>query len=395
MGIVFLALIASFSFSVVMGVKNKIIPLSSYYMFVAFTLLYSVAAYLNYSYSMVMLSLSQDQEIIKKLLISAVGGILAFTITYFYGAYKSKEFYNVITKVSNKKVLIFIYIIIFFIVSAFASQYGWHASSRDGVGYSFATVILAYAKYTFVIIGVFFLVNDPKDKKTVFFILITQLVLMLLDGGRTTFFGLIVAYGWVLSRSGVNFNLKSLLFFILIVFVLLGVRGIAMGTGFFDSVRIGFLAEGVFGGYTALQSIDYVHNYNNTLLLGISYVLDPIIYLLPRVIRDEYLFFGNVTSSYYGAEKFAPMGGFFWVSESYANFGVVGGVIVGAFYGKMLRVFEEFSNSNIIYSAVFITTVGSILSKVYFANAIKVFVFSMLVAMILKIFFSRSLRLNI
>jgi hypothetical protein len=66
-----------------------------------------------------------------------------------------------------------------------------------------ATSLFAYGKYLFICMGLLALWYEPLSKKWAGLILITQIIQMLFDGGRTPFFGLVVAYALILSRNGV------------------------------------------------------------------------------------------------------------------------------------------------------------------------------------------------
>jgi hypothetical protein len=334
------------------------------------------------------LSLLESYEIINYVVFSTLLGLLFFIVFYWFGADSSKILIENVLAHSKKErvrsdIFFPTYIVLLTTLIFFAKNYGWHAVSRDGVE-GIETSLFAYGKYFFVCMGLMALWCEPLTKKWVIFILLTQIVLMLFDGGRATFFGLVVAYAWILSINGVNLRASQAGYLILFAALLLASRALVLGEGLVEGMVSSLVAEGIFAGYTGLQMGDYVLG-GGGYLYGLSYLLDPIIYLLPNGTRGDYLLFITLSvNNYVGKENFGPMGGFFWIAEAIANFGFFGGAIVGSVYGYFLSKLANYRAGKGYYKIFIVAAFGSLLSKYYVANGIKIAIFYLIAAMIIK-----------
>ncbi|OZB49600.1 MAG: hypothetical protein B7X60_00560 [Polynucleobacter sp. 39-45-136] len=384
-GIVVLALLV--------GAKRKVPIISCYYLFIAFSLLYCAYMFFGSDVETGGLSLLENYEIINYVVSSTLLGLLFFIFFYWYGT-DSKKFVKKQGFVYSKKeyvrkdIFLPTYIALLTILIIFAKNFGWHAVSRDGV-VGIETSLFAYGKYFFVCMGLMGLWVEPLSKKWAIFILLTQTFLMLFDGGRATFFGLVVAYAWILSVNGVNLKASQMGYLFLFALILLASRALVLGEGLIDGMVSSVVAEGIFAGYTGLQMGDYVLA-GGGYLYGFSYLLDPIIYLLPQGIRENYLLFITLSvNNYIGKENFGPMGGFFWIAEAIANFGFFGGAVIGSVYGYFLSKLENYQTGKGYYKIFIVAAFGSLLSKYYVANGVKIAIFYLIAALIIKKVFVR------
>ena len=383
--------VAVFLFALIVGVRLGVPIISCYYSFVSFSLLYCIYMYIGNEIETGGLSLLEDEELIRYVIFSTLVGLLFFVGFYHYGSILSGgDLIDSEDSAEEKKIggmregpFALVYIGLLLVLLFFAESYGWHAVSRDGVD-GIEASLFAYGKYFFVCMGLFALWCAPTSKKWALFILITQVVLMVFDGGRTTFFGLAVAYAWLLSKNGVNLKMSQAGYLFLFGVLLLATRAFVLGGDLIDGMASSVVAEGIFAGYTALQMGDYILG-GGGLLYGLTYLLDPIIYILPKGMREDYLLLATQSiSNYVGKENFAPLGGFFWIAETIANFGFFGGAIVGSVYGYALARLENGRGVAGYYRIFVIAAFGALLSKFYLALAVKTAIFYIGAAFIIR-----------
>lgn len=388
--IVIVGMVVSLIAVMVAGRVN--IPItSSYYLFISFSLLYCAYMYIGSNIETGGLSLLEDKELVNYVILNALTGLLFFVIFYKQSStYKRKLVNRLVENKTNytlsPPLFLPVYLALLFVLVFFSKSYGWHAVSREGVEGAEAS-LFAYGKYFYVCMALAALWCNPLSKKWIMFILLTQVALMFFDGGRTTFFGLIVAYAWILSKNGINLKLYQVGYLILFALLLLASRALVLGEGLIDGMVSSLVAEGIFAGYTGLQMADYVRR-GGDFLYGITYLFDPIIYLLPKGTRENYLFFfTSSVANYSGQESFGPLGGFFWIAEAITNFGIFGGAIVGSMYGYLLAKLEFGHNGNDFYRMSIIAALGCLLAKYYLANGVKIAIFYLGAAFIIKIVF--------
>jgi len=379
--------------TLIVGIRLRAPILSCYYSFVGFSLLYCSYMFIGSLIETGGLSLLEDLEIIHYVMLSTFMGIFFFVAFYYREATFRIKYYSCIPELKkvwriNKIIFLPFYTVLLIALIIYAKKYGWHAVSRDGVE-GIEPSLFAYGKYFFVCMGLLALWCAPLSKRWVGFILITQTVLMMFDGGRTTFFGIVVAYAWILSRRGLTPRISHVIYVLLFGLLLLATRSLVLESGLVNGMLGSLIAEGIFAGYTGLQMADYVRG-GGDLLYGLTYLVDPIIYLLPKGIRDEHLFIQLSVGNYIGLERFAPLGGFFWIAEAIANFGFLGGAIVGSLYGYFLAKLECDQRNGGYYSIFVIAAIGCLLSKYNFANGIKIMIFYLGAAFLIRLFFVRD-----
>lgn len=374
--------------------KGKYI-ISSASLFILFNCLYCyglLIAYYFYS-GTIKVPLLEEKNYIDLVSLTALLGMVSFSFCYSFrndnranDSIILSQYYHINT---------FLTVIVLFFLSIplilLGPQYGWHAITHERtVEVSAATTIYAYLRYAFIVLSLLLLSLKFSKKSVVAYVFIINIVVMLFDGARTTFLGLALGYLFILHRSGVRLGLKSNLLILFLMFMIPTARALALSSDFVSSIIASFAAESTMGGYTSLQGVEATKN--GGLLFGMSYFLDPIIYLLPRALRDGNLFFFNHVSSNLYGEEFAPMGGFYYIAEAYSNFSVLGGAVVGGVFAIVLRFAENSRIRGYFFGLVFISTFGATFTKVYFANEIKIFVVFYIFALLWKSLFLKRLR---
>lgn len=385
-----LILIASAIIFIYLLKKDKIFIFSPASIFIAYNLFYIFALIAAYYYDTnVNLSLINEKDIIEKSALAATIGLPFFLISYNKFDIKNFTYTDKTYSLKNVNLFYLIYFIIFINLILFGSNYGWHAVSRDGL-LNWQTTAFAYLKYSSVVMALLAFYATKNNWLPAYAIVLSQALVMLVDGGRTTFFGYIVALTWIWFKRGGRPKLKHFALAILISFAVISARAIAMDEDFVTSIYASVQVEAFLASYTLLQTVSITKD-TGYYLYGLSYLIDPIIYtIFPGGLRDEFLTFSYFFNSDVTTEKFAPMGGFYYVTESYANFGLFGAAIICIVYAYIFRKFENTSKKKEFYGIAIIAGFSSIAAKVYFSNAVKVTIAYVFFAFIIKILFIKK-----
>lgn len=365
-------------------VKGKYI-LSPATLFIYYSMFYPIGLYLaqgSYMGDMYLFLLNRS-DILFSVFVSSLLGIWSFL--FFYLVKDRKIFFE--SEYIVRRILVYpFFIFLFILLVMLGHDYGWHAISLSKET-NLYTTLYAYVKYLFIVLSLFMLLNRNLKNKELILIFILNVIVMFVDGARTTFLGLLLGYLFILYKKGVRFSLKTSFLIILGVMLLPAARAIVMSSDNFLSDFISSIViESTFGGYTSLQGVYATQNSNY--LFGLSYLLDPIIYLLPKDFRENHLFFNELMNiNNLKGDEFAPLGGFYYIAETYSNFGVFGGAIVGGIFGYILRKLESTDKNLFIIALIFISTFGATFAKQNFANEFKIFfVFLIFSYFIRKIF---------
>jgi hypothetical protein len=152
------------------------------------------------------------------------------------------------------------------------------------------------------------------------------------------------------------------------------------------------LIEGSMGSYVCLQSIQGVKALPHPpYTLGSTYIIDPIVWLLPQSMgREDLLSFKEWSDKVSPTlnERFAPMGGFYYLSEAVAAYSYVGPAIVTTIFAFSMIWIDRHKNTHRILYLAWMPTVGLLFVKVVFGNGVKIFVITILSMHVLH-FFSR------
>jgi hypothetical protein len=137
------------------------------------------------------------------------------------------------------------------------------------------------------------------------------------------------------------------------------------------------VVEGGMGDYPSLQSIQGVESMPNPhYTYGTSYILDPLVWLIPQSIGRKGLSpFENWTDSLSNVleDKFAPMGGFYYISEAVAAFSYAGPAIVTLIFAGFLLWIELNKNRYRLLYLAWMPTIGILFVKMQFGNCFKLF----------------------
>ncbi|WP_305058883.1 hypothetical protein [Janthinobacterium sp. SUN137] len=371
--------------------KDKIFIFSPAIVFVAYNLFYIIALIIAYYGNVgITLSLLGDKGAINTAVLSSSLALPFFLIGYGYRNSVVIHGPQRTLRLAHLNGFFLCYLFLWLGLMAFGKDLGWHAISHDNA-HGWKTVVFAYAKYCFVAMALLFIYLRKSKPREIFFIFVTQVALMMVDGGRTTFFGFLVAAAWIWHQNGGVVKKKHYIFCALALFAILSARAIVLNQNFADAIVGSVGIEAYFASYTLLQSVSIVDNTRH-ILYGLTYLLDPFIYLLPSGIRDDHLILLKFVGAGNTDELYAPMGGFYYAAEAYANFGVFGPSLVAFFYALLFRYFERQVKYYRFVGIIFIASFSSIASKVNFANGIKVFLVYLLFTLVFRLFFARLVR---
>lgn len=371
--------------------KNRIFIFSPAFVFLAYNIFYIVALIIAYYGDVgIRLSLLADKDTIKTAVLSSSLALPFFLFGYGYrnriviqGPEKS-------LRLAHVNGFFFCYLCLWLVLMAFGKDLGWHAISHDNAQ-GWKTIVFSYGKYCFIAMALLFMHLRKSKPHEMFFIFGTQVALMMVDGGRTTFFGFLVAAAWIWHQNGGVVKKRHYIFCALALFAILSARAIVLNQNFADAIVGSVGVEAYFASYTLLQSVSIVDN-THQILYGLTYLLDPFIYLLPGGIRDDHLILLKFAGGGHTDELYAPMGGFYYAAEAYANFGLIGPSLVAFFYAFLFRYFEKQVKYYRFVGIIFIASFASTASKVNFANGLKVFLVYLLFTLVFRLFFARRVR---
>lgn len=359
-------------------------------LFIYYNVFYPTGLYLakNLYQGETYLFLLGNDDILQNLIISSIISLISFL--FFYLNNNKSVFFDCYYVV-RRKMLYPIMLILFIVLVSFGHKYGWHAitSSKETNLY---TNLYAYIKYLFIVLSIFAVLNRNMNKKELFIIFIFNIIVMFIDGARTTFLGFLLGYLFVLYKKGTKFSLRTTFGILILVLLLPAVRALVMSSSFSSAFTESLIIESTFGGYTSLQGIYATQN--SDMLLGLSYILDPLIYFLPADLRDNYLFFNqHVNLANLKGDEFAPLGGFYYIAETYSNFGILGGILIGGLYGFILKKIENCNKNMFLFSIIFISTFGATFAKQNFANEFKIFVLFLIFSFFIRKVFAYKTNL--
>jgi hypothetical protein len=158
------------------------------------------------------------------------------------------------------------------------------------------------------------------------------------------------------------------------------------------------IVEGDMGSYSTMQSIYAIQHHGGTELpytFGGSYVVDPILWLLPRGGKTgaAHSFYDNwiQSISVLLPDNFSPMGGAYFISEAVAAFSYLGPFVVALGFAFLLILMERNKQRWYPVYLAFTVTIGLLFVKMVFGNAFKLF----FVQMVFLSFFIMGRRLKI
>jgi len=268
--------------------------------------------------------------------------------------------------------------------------YGWHrltaagyaAGGEEALGGMFT--VTAYLKFFFVAIYLYYLYRFGLDKGA--WILMGQhVIVMIVDGARATFLPVfLVTLFILLDRPANKKRMKTIYLAALTGFVVsIGTRALIIhDSSLVQSMIIPVTVEGTMGDYSSLQSIQGVENLPHPqYTFGASYVLDPFVWLIPQSIGRQGLSSFTRWTNELGPvlnESFAPMGGFYYLSEAIAAYSYAGPVIVTTVFAFVLIWVDRNKNNHRMFYLAWMPTLGLMFIKVIFGNGFKLFLIELL-----------------
>jgi hypothetical protein len=149
-------------------------------------------------------------------------------------------------------------------------------------------------------------------------------------------------------------------------------------TSLLQDLIIPITVEGGLGDYGTLQSIQGVEKLAQPrYTYGASYVLDPLVWLIPKSIgRSGLSSFGSWTAGLANIldDQFSPMGGFYYVSEAVAAYSYAGPAIITILFAGFLVWIESTKNRHRMLYLSWMSTIGILFVKTPFGNGFKLFV---------------------
>lgn len=397
------------------GFLLRINIFSNYYLFFAFSLLYTLIPLLVSQgikpSIFVVLSLNERTDLVSThLAVTALANFFYAFGTYFIYSYCRRLWIKKIqfsrrsaTLTIGDLVVVSIFLILGIILILEGYKYPWLSPKRTdtinslmgqgkvilcglyiyilafyGIGYKTMLMLLMIIVITMFehsrtsLIAVTFgtLVMAQEEKK------ISTLMLIFTALTATLFFVLIAIY-----RTGIQLsNLKSVIDMFFPVFV-----------------------EGSCGSYMNLQVYDLLNKGGQRYTYFLNYLVDPFVYMLPRPIlnansidKDSLTIFGNWITWANGSlyEKFAPLGGFFYVAEASAALPYLGPAIVAFVFGSVTQWIDNNKDEGIIGALnflIFTTGFTMFFIKHHFAASTHFYITTLLVVYS-GYFFSKALN---
>jgi hypothetical protein len=384
------AFITSIFLLVYVGRRRHVGALSLYSVFIAFQMLYNIVPWILYTIHFSIFSLQSDQGLLLTQLWMATASNLCFGGVYlfFYRRTPLKALPPLPESMRGRYFLLAVPV--FVLACALATTYGWReittadtSGLSGGAGIMF--VITAYVKFWCIGIYLYYLYRFGLDKWA-WRLLGLHVVLMLIDNSRLTFLPILL-FTLIIQSSGVvrkrQFKVYVLAFLGISLSVL--VRAVlSPNPGDRASQAVApIVAEGSLGGYTALQSIYMLkHAPLSSIQYGATYVLDPLAWMVPNgPLRDSLSHLQGYidTSSHYLVEKYAPWGGYYYLSETILNFGYIGPPLVTTAYAFLLIYVEHNKNRMRMLYFAFAPTLGILFVKSIFGNVFKLFIIQVII----------------
>jgi hypothetical protein len=369
--------------------RQGIEAISLYWVFAAFQCLYNITPWITSQLNLPVLPLLSDHALIDAQLILSAVSNLCFGCM-FLAFYRSTPLSSLRPPSHPRKHRNFFLLVLplFLLVCAMCAKYGWNQFATGTVEISNAGgmyTVTAYLKDTFTAIYLYYLYRFGIDRWS--WVLFVELaIVMLIDGARTTFLPVAIVtcivYAARLSRAQ---RRKVYALALLGVFASIAARSIILSSKstLIENLIAPVTGEGDMGAYTTLQAIYAVQHHANTgYTYGASYLIDPLLELLPRgEVRDDYQFLPNWEHQIYMGipGKFAPMGGFYFESEAVAAFWYLGPPLITSLFAAALIWMERTKNRHLLVYLVWAGTIGVLFAKTTFANDFKMFLTQFLV----------------
>jgi hypothetical protein len=383
----FYLFVASVIFAIGVARKKKIRALSPYGIFIAFQTLYNVMPWITASleYNLGFYALLGDKHLVNIQLVLAAISNFCFGLVYL-AFYRNVPFAppKFVTSWRSRRNYILLVFPFFLVTVALCYKYGWHQFTFATHGDDSAVIggmftVTAYFKYFFVAIYLYYIYRFGLDKGA-WILLGEHLIVMGVDGARSTFLPVLLVTLFVLLDTITNQSRIKRIYLLAIVGITLSIAARALilhASSLVQDMVLPVVVEGGMGDYPSLQSIQGVESMPNPhYTYGTSYILDPLVWLIPQSIGRKGLSpFENWTDSLSNVleDKFAPMGGFYYISEAVAAFSYAGPAIVTLIFAGFLLWIELNKNRYRLLYLAWMPTIGILFVKMQFGNCFKLF----------------------
>jgi hypothetical protein len=289
---------------------------------------------------------------------------------------------------SQHRNFIFLALPLFFLTCMLCAKYGWNqfaTGAETGTPGGMFTVT-AYVKHIFIAVFLYYLYRFGIDRWG-WVLFVENGLVMFIDGARTTFLPVAIVtcliYAAQLSRAQ---RKKVYVLALLGAFASIGARSIILSkqSTFLENLIAPVAVEGSMGAYSSLQTIYAVqHRANSGYTYGASYVVDPLVELLPKGdLRDKGQFLKSWEQKIDMGipDEFAPMGGFYYQAEAVAAFWYLGPPLITTLFAASLVWMEKIKNRHLLLYLVWAGTIAVLFIKTNFANDFKIFLTQLLAA---------------
>jgi hypothetical protein len=377
---------------------KKIPLLSPYGIFLAFQLLYNVTPWLLLMLGVQtsLFELLSDAQVINIQLWLAGTANLCFGLTHLLFYRRVKLTQPVVAVPANsRRNFVLLVLPLFLVTCILCEKYGWHrltfaelnAGGVEIAGGMFT--VTAYAKYCLVGIYLYYLYRFGIDKWS-WVLLGGHVIVMLIDGGRTTFLPIALLTVFILNDTSIDRQKMRKVYLAAGLGIVLSIAARAViikDNSLLVKMTVPVTVEGTMGAYSSLQAIyvaEFHHNASYT--YGSSYVFDPLVWFLPTgSLRNRLSFFQGWVDSISNIipDTFSPMGGFYYLSEAVSAFYFLGPPIVTTLFSLMLVWVERHKNKHRLIYIVWTPTIGILFVKTIFGNIAKTFIISLVLVGIL------------
>jgi hypothetical protein len=344
--------------------RGKILLFSNTTVFLFFSLLYSLipllVSYGYYPKTVWTLSLSDKSDLVQLHILIVGLSNLAFIAGMLVCSKLIKPSKRLIKDkfrvYSFDKLLVLVYFVISVIIAYYGNKYKWLSEGRSELINSF----IGQGKVFLSGIYIYFIAVYGIRRLTLA-MFASMLIITIIEVSRTTLIAmtigtLVFAYDQY-KISPYKLISIAIAFFSLFVYVALYRINFIVGkVAFFDLLYPVYI-EGMYGSYMCLQVFDAVNKGIDNFTFFVNYLIDPIVFLIPRVVfdllnenKDNFTIFGQWidNANKVLAEPFAPYGSFFYTAEASASLPYIGPILIAFIYSLFLHSIEQFRNSSYI-----------------------------------------------
>lgn len=336
-----------------------------------------------------MFSLLSDAKVIGLQQLLSATATVCFSLVFlvFYRRVKLEQ--PITGTLNQRRRFVLLLLPVFVVACVLCEKYGWHRLTFADINAGGANLaggmftVTAYVKYYFVATFLYYLYRFGIDKYA-WLLLGEHVVVMLIDGGRTTFLPIALLILFMASDLPISKSKLRRLYIGAAIGVVMSIAARALiikDNSLLIKMTVPITVEGTMGSYSSLQSIYAAEaGLNPSYTYGASYVLDPLAWFLPTgPLRNSLSFFQKWVNDISNVipDQFSPMGGFYYVSEAVAAFYFWGPALVTMAFGLVLVWVERYKNRFRLLYIAWIPTVGVLFVKTIFGNVIKMFIINL------------------